>query len=271
MASDRATRSAARSFSSLPGAGSGSADVGGVSFDLDPEGWIFAKITEVPDEPDWPGYSWMEQEKQLNGTWIDPPANEPQTGDNGSSSGNADQPAFPLTAGSTFAVDDIVVLLRGYQQGDGETDSHGQEWLILSTAGGAGPKLVRIQGQFVKDDGDQTGCNGSPSPLCYYPGVIQKLTCAGFDAADGDNLVWVAFWYTYAAVDNGADPATVVIVDGTAAVDAKPAGFDYAPFDAMSELEYNGDSRPVYMSTDYARGWAINCDGTEPVLTLGGS
>jgi hypothetical protein len=260
---------------SLPYAGQGDDSTTlGQTLLPDPERWIFAKITEVPDEPTWPGYSWIEQVPMPDGTFTDAPDGEGLIGDNGSTSGTATMPAFPLAAGATFAVDDLVVLLRGCQHGGTESDSPGQEWLILSASGGgAGFEIVRIQGQFVKDDGSQTTCGGSPSPLCYYPGAIQKLTCAGWDAADGDNLVWVVFWYTYDAVDNGTDPPTVVIVDGTAAVDARPMGFTYAPNDVASELEYNGDSRPVYGSTAYARGWAMQCDPAtgEPEITLGGS
>lgn len=118
--------------------------------------------------------------------------------------------------------------------------------------GGGGMEWIRITGTFVTD---------ISSGLCYYPGVIAKLALAGW--SDTSTLVNVVFWYAYASVPPilpSTDP-TVVIVDGTAAVSGKSAGYSYS-------------GRPVYGSTDFAALWSIQCqivvvDGTPIAVPKG--
>jgi hypothetical protein len=153
----RALLQAARSFPSLPFAGRGDSSGLGHTFAIHPEFWVFAEITEQPSrdavdpDNDFPGYSWEQRVPQPFGEWAaaDTDTEGGLSGDNGSTSGVVNHPAFAIDGDESIAVGTIVVLVRGYQHGGGETDDdEGQEWLILGAGGGTGSlSLVRTSGR----------------------------------------------------------------------------------------------------------------------------
>jgi hypothetical protein len=131
-------------------------------------------------------------------------------------------------------------------------------------SGASDVEFVKITGQFVQDT--IAGGNSPLSPHCYYPAVAQSMDSTGWLTPAGD-AVWVVFTEDYAVVDNGADPPTIVHVDGTVRVMAKDMGFSYAPND-NGLTAGSGELRRVYASDSRATGVAIQCDLGEPELTV---
>lgn len=202
-------------------------------------------------------YQWKQRRPGSCGTWEDDPF-----GIEGSVAKL--NPAF-AQGDQTIADNTDVELVPGFTYLNA-SNKVVQEWVILTGGSSGGDKRVRITSYFVKDTNPP---HSLPiSPLCFYPGIVQTLSAAGW--TDTSQLVWVVFWYTYASVPplGIGLPYTVVICDGTAAHDASPEGFDYAPDDGVHPNA--GESRPVWGSAEYAAAWATQCvDGIQTV-TLGG-
>ncbi len=246
-------------------ASSGTADdssVFGQAFTIDPEVWLFAKVTEVPADS-WAGYSWREQIPQTGGTWADPPDHEWMIGDNGSSSGVPSMPAFPMDAAQTWTVGTLIFIVRGFQNGGDEQDSPGQEWIGITASAGSDMAMIRIVDVFVTDTG---GDNWN-----YYPGVIQQPFQAGTDPPwvdeDTDDTTttteggdpkpincWVVNWFDYPNAIDGS---------GTSGRLCKNEGVMYDP------AGWLGHPLPVYSTSQYAAMRTVLCTGSPPVITAG--
>jgi hypothetical protein len=151
-------------------------------------------------------------------------------------------------------------------------EASGLALVVGGAAGGtANVKFFLITSWFCKDDPSKTTCNGTgPSPDCFYPAVEQTSDCAGWH--DGSLEVWIKLTTTQAAypsIGGGAPPTTVPI---GFRVMAKDLGYSYAPDNMGSPAVHpnNGDSRPVWGSSDYGAVWALTCDGV-PTGVLAGS
>jgi hypothetical protein len=147
------------------------------------------------------------------------------------------------------------------------TTESGGSAVVVGGGGGtaAGVEFVRITSWFCKDHAGATGCDGSPSPRCYYPGRIQKWDCASGYTNDPDKEpVWVDLTFSAQApiqpITTGA-PATTVVVDGNTIVMAKSLGKRYAPDNGGTTPPHpnNGEDRPVYGSDAYSGVIIVTC------------
>lgn len=143
-----------------PYPGAGGADSLGSWSDFQPEEMLVVAITQTPTGG-YSGYSWAEKRPIQDGEFAD--LEIPRLGWNGSDGENQRlQPAFPLNPSSSFAVDDIVILLRGYTNvnsvsiadQDPEVDlgslpvyKPGQEYLILPGGGSGSSAIAHVVGQ----------------------------------------------------------------------------------------------------------------------------
>lgn len=213
----------------------------GITIRLQPQSF-WSQITEVGTGSPVP-YSWQKVNPDTKGGW---------TPDSSSVGHYSSNPVYEINGG-TLTVNQIVQTWKG-----------GINEYLCQIGGGSGgsTRQVRFTGPYQKDPPEGTSCSGSPSPNCWYPGVVQKLTCSGW--ADTDKSVWVVFWYAYALIPplSMGDPYTVVPVDGTAAHLCTDETFKYNPNSA--------GERDVWSCDAYSSTILLACDGGVPKAVLGG-
>jgi hypothetical protein len=212
---DRSQRGIARSTGTSLSGIAGGIDEGGAGdlVNLVVEPRFVGIITQTPASPTDPKYGWKLQVPAAGGMYVDPEV--PFTGTNGTDSTDTVSPAYELSGRADIPIDTLIILFRGFRNGNALQDSPGQEWIftVASSDGGNAEDINIFAGVVGVRDLDG-------NPVSVFTGAGDNIHCwlgapvswdGPNDTGDGDVVsvppfVWLTTPYQFAMLGQQGAP-----------------------------------------------------------------